>query len=43
MNHKEYTEFTEDDIKALGKEDMLFVDVKGVYRKKIKNLDYFSL
>ncbi|MCD6367425.1 MAG: nucleotide sugar dehydrogenase [Bacteroidales bacterium] len=43
VNHKEYTNLTEDYFKSLGKNGVLLVDVKGVYRKTIKNLDYFSL
>ncbi len=43
VNHKEYTNLTEDYFKSLGKNGVLLVDVKGTYRKTIKNLDYFSL
>ena len=43
VNHKEYVNLTEDYFKSLGKNGVLLVDVKGIYRKTIKNLDYFSL
>ena len=41
--HDEYRNWTEDYIRSLGNADLLFVDVKGVYRGKITSLDYWSL
>lgn len=43
VNHNEYTNLSENYFKSLGKNGVLLVDVKGIYRKTIKNLDYFSL
>ncbi len=43
VNHKEYVNLSEDYFKSLGKNGVLLVDVKGTYRKTIKDLDYFSL
>jgi len=43
VNHKEYLNLSEDYFKSLGKNGVLLVDVKGIYRKTIKDLDYFSL
>ncbi len=44
VNHKEYQEMTEDQFKALlsGGEGV-FVDVKGIFKGKIKDLEYWSL
>ncbi len=43
VGHKEYLNFSEDYFKSLGKNGVLLVDVKGIYRKSIKTIDYFSL
>ena len=43
VNHKPYMELTEDYFKSLMNEDGVLVDVKGIYREKIKNLQYLSL
>jgi len=43
VNHKEYLNLSEDYFKSLGKNGVLLVDVKGNYRKSIKDIDYFSL
>jgi UDP-N-acetyl-D-glucosamine/UDP-N-acetyl-D-galactosamine dehydrogenase len=44
VNHKEYQNYTEADFKALLKEGKgVFVDVKGTYKGKIKDLIYWSL
>jgi UDP-N-acetyl-D-galactosamine dehydrogenase len=44
VNHKEYTALTEEDFKKYLKEEHgVFVDIKGVFRKKIINLVYWSL
>jgi UDP-N-acetyl-D-galactosamine dehydrogenase len=44
VNHKEYKDFTEDDFKGMMKDDSgVVVDVKGIYKNKIKDLLYWSL
>lgn len=44
VNHKEYQTYTEDDFKALLKDQKgVFVDVKGIYKGKINDLIYWSL
>jgi len=44
VNHKEYLNYTESDLKALLKDGKgVFVDIKGSYRNKIKDLMYWSL
>jgi UDP-N-acetyl-D-galactosamine dehydrogenase len=44
VNHKEYMKFTEADFKAMMKdEDGVLVDVKGLYKGKIHDLEYWSL
>ena len=39
----EFTEMDESYFKSLGNRDTLFVDIKGVFRNKIKQLSYWSL
>lgn len=44
VNHKEYSAYTEADFRKMLKSDKgLIVDLKGIYKGKIKNLDYWSL
>jgi UDP-N-acetyl-D-galactosamine dehydrogenase len=44
VNHKEYKSWSESDFKALLKDGKgIFVDVKGIFRGKIKDLEYWSL
>ncbi len=43
VNHKQYTPLTEKDFKELSTPDGIIVDLKGIYRDKIKSLDYWSL
>ncbi len=43
VNHKPYLEYTEEDFKNMLADNGLFIDVKGVFRDKIKNLTYWSL
>jgi UDP-N-acetyl-D-glucosamine/UDP-N-acetyl-D-galactosamine dehydrogenase len=43
VNHKEYTVFTEAELQKLCKPNALIVDIKGIYRNKIKTLKYWSL
>lgn len=44
VNHKEYLSLTETDFRAMLKDDQgVFVDVKGIFKGKIKNMEYWSL
>ncbi len=43
VNHKEYLELEEDYFSSLGNKNLLLVDVKGIYKKRIKQLNYWSL
>ena len=44
VNHKEYKALTENDFKSLLKDGKgVFVDVKGIFKGKIKDLEYWSL
>ncbi len=44
VNHKEYKTLTENDFKAMMNSDQgVFVDVKGIFKGKIKDLEYWSL
>lgn len=44
VNHKEYKNMSEDQFKALLKNGKgVFVDVKGIFKGKIKDLEYWSL
>lgn len=44
VNHDQYVNLEESDFqKHLHKKDGLFVDIKGIYRNKMKELDYWSL
>jgi UDP-N-acetyl-D-glucosamine/UDP-N-acetyl-D-galactosamine dehydrogenase len=43
VNHKEYTQFEEEELAKLCKPNALIVDIKGIYRNKIKSLKYWSL
>ena len=43
VNHKEYTSLTEDDFKKMTTEKAILVDLKGIFRKKIKDMQYWSL
>ena len=44
VNHKEYKNMSEDQFKALLKDGKgIFVDVKGIFKGKIKDLEYWSL
>ena len=44
VNHAEYKVMTENEFKALLKGNHgVFVDVKGIYKDKINNLEYWSL
>lgn len=41
--HREFLYWTEEEIAYFGDDELLFVDIKGLYRDKIKNLSYWSL
>lgn len=44
VNHKEYTSMTESDFTSLLKDGKgVFVDVKGIFKNKISQLEYWSL
>jgi len=43
VNHDEYMNLNESYFKSITKEDSLFVDVKGVFRDKIREMTYWSL
>lgn len=44
VNHKEYMRLTEADFQKMLKDDKgIFVDVKGIFKGKIKQIDYWSL
>jgi len=44
VNHKEYKSMAESDFRGMMKDDLaIFVDVKGIFRGKVKNLKYWSL
>lgn len=44
VNHKQYQNYSEDDFKALMKDEKgVLVDIRGSYRRKIKDLHYWSL
>jgi UDP-N-acetyl-D-glucosamine/UDP-N-acetyl-D-galactosamine dehydrogenase len=43
VSHKEYLHLKEDDFKQMLNEKGILVDVKGLYRKKIKDIAYWSL
>ncbi|MCB9224328.1 MAG: nucleotide sugar dehydrogenase [Crocinitomicaceae bacterium] len=44
VNHREYSNLTEDDFKKMMKDGKgIIVDLKGIYKGKIKDLEYWSL
>ncbi|MBS2209987.1 nucleotide sugar dehydrogenase [Carboxylicivirga mesophila] len=43
VNHDEYVKLDEDYFKSIMVNEGVFVDVKGIYRNKIKGLSYWSL
>tara|TARA_B100001287_G_scaffold61660_1_gene49717 strand:+ start:240 stop:1535 length:1296 start_codon:yes stop_codon:yes gene_type:complete len=43
VNHSEYTIMNEEDFKSMSSKNGLLVDVKGIYRGKIKELNYWTL
>jgi UDP-N-acetyl-D-galactosamine dehydrogenase len=44
VNHNEYKSMNESDFRGMMKDDLgIFVDVKGIFKGKVKNLKYWSL
>ncbi len=44
VNHKEYVAMTEQDFQNMMRDDKgIFVDVKGIFKDKIKSIEYWSL
>lgn len=43
VSHNEYIKMTENDFKALLSPNSIFVDIKGVFKKEITEIDYWSL
>jgi UDP-N-acetyl-D-galactosamine dehydrogenase len=43
VNHDKYLDLNEAYFKSISSENALFVDVKGIFRGKIKHLEYWSL
>jgi UDP-N-acetyl-D-galactosamine dehydrogenase len=43
VNHDKYLDLNEEYFESLSSENALFVDVKGIFRGKIKHLEYWSL
>ncbi len=43
VNHDEYTDLTEDFFKSILLPKGIFVDLKGIYKNKLKDLQYWSL
>ena len=43
VNHKEYIQLTEEDFKNMMSDHPLLVDIKGVFRDQIKEIEYWSL
>jgi UDP-N-acetyl-D-glucosamine/UDP-N-acetyl-D-galactosamine dehydrogenase len=43
VSHDKYLNLNEDYFKSITTDNSLFVDIKGVYRNKINNLEYWSL
>jgi UDP-N-acetyl-D-glucosamine/UDP-N-acetyl-D-galactosamine dehydrogenase len=43
VSHKPYLELTESYFKSIASDKVVLVDVKGIYRNKIKELTYWSL
>jgi UDP-N-acetyl-D-galactosamine dehydrogenase len=43
VNHKQYLDYTEQDFINMMNENGVLVDIKGIYRGKIKLTEYWSL
>ncbi|MCB9226990.1 MAG: nucleotide sugar dehydrogenase [Chitinophagales bacterium] len=43
VNHKKYMDLDEEYFKSISTENPIVVDIKGIYRDKFKDIDYWSL
>jgi UDP-N-acetyl-D-galactosamine dehydrogenase len=43
VSHNEYAKLSESDFKAMAADKCILVDIKGIYRSRIKDLSYWSL
>ena len=43
VNHKDYTSLEESYFDSITSQNPIIVDIKGIYKEKIKNLTYWSL
>ncbi|MCK4989894.1 MAG: nucleotide sugar dehydrogenase, partial [Bacteroidales bacterium] len=43
VNHREYMNLDEDYFRSITHEGAVFADLKGIFRKKITKLNYWSL
>jgi UDP-N-acetyl-D-galactosamine dehydrogenase len=43
VNHREYLDLDEDYFRSIAHEGAVFADLKGIFRNKISNLNYWSL
>ncbi len=43
VNHKEYSDLSEDYFKSIMNESPVLIDIKGIYKGKIKEMTYWSL
>ncbi|PIE86010.1 MAG: UDP-N-acetyl-D-galactosamine dehydrogenase [Bacteroidia bacterium] len=43
VKHKEYETLNEDYFKSISQENSILVDIRGMYKDKIKDMDYWSL
>lgn len=43
VNHKEYTDLTEDYFKSISSENPILIDLKGIYKGKTNEVTYWSL
>lgn len=43
VNHEEYAGLSEEDFKQIMQPDGLFVDIKGIFRNRLNNINYWSL
>src|SRR6056297_890397 len=43
VNHKEYAELNEEFFKSISADDGILVDIKGIFRDRIKSMTYWSL
>ena len=43
VNHTPYLDFDENYFKSIGSKDAILIDIKGIYKNKIKEMTYWSL